>query len=435
VFIPPPRLPKLKAQASAPPLPDRRKGNTVLDTYPCGSVWTGEEEIPLECDAPMDDSHYGTPAVALIPYSLLRAPHGALPTTVDHRTDGFEGRTLKQGRAGACTAFALASNVNHAMGLWTGTPGDVSVMQMWARYHHAQGQSAILANLGRTVTADAEWPYDASRAMAWMKCRGNGASCLSDDERRKLAEADKKGVVILEQVERLPMDDILMDVIQAKLSAGRDIGVAGRLPKSFHPLGEAGSKYIPDFKQLGRGGHAFSIVGYTRVEDERYFLAKNSWGERWGDNGYAWIHEQSLRKMIHAAYVVVVDPVAGVGLRRHRRQKAWVAACAGHEAPDSVDGACKPTCPDGGPRHSGYCGTAEDCTKGFVNVAGECVIAAPKASGTEPKTGIAFHCSPSGCLYTLPHGVAGCTEGKCQKSCPAPDYRLGQGKGGLLCLE
>ena len=112
-----------------------------------------------------------------------------------------------------------------------------------------------------------------------------------------------------------------------------------------------------------------------------------------------------------------------------------VAACAAGEAPDSVDGACKPLCPDGGPRHGGYCGMTEDCARGFVNVAGDCVLAAPAARGTEPKTGIAFACAPSGCVYTIPKGVAGCAEATCQKSCPAPDFRLGRGRAGSLCLE
>jgi hypothetical protein len=240
---------------------------------------------------------------------------------------------------------------------------------------------------------------------------------------------------VLEQIERLPSDDTLFDVMEAKLAAGRDIGTAGKLPRSFQPVGAPGSKYIPEFTQYGNGAHAFSVVGYTHAEGERYFLLKNSWGEKWGDRGYAWIHEQTLRRIAHGGHVVVVDPVADVGLRRHKRNRASVAACAAGEAPDSVDGSCQPLCGDGGPRHRGYCGTTADCTRGFVNVAGDCVLAAPVARGTEPKSGISFVCASSGCVYTLPKNVEGCTETRCQKSCPAPDYRLGSGKGGLLCLE
>jgi hypothetical protein len=432
----PPKLPSLGSQQQAhvkPPPRERRAA--PLEDYPCGSVWTGEEEIPLECQAPIDDQHFGTPAVTLIPYNILRAPKGDLPLTVDHRTDGFEGRTLAQGKAGACTAFALTSQINHSIGLWTGTPGDISVMEVWARYHVANSTNSILANVGRTFAAETTWPYDQVRARAWMLCKGGSANCLNEDERRKLSEAEKTPIAVLEQIERLPSDDSLFDLMQAKLAAGRDIGTAGKLPKLFKPIGDAGSKYIPDFRGSEKGGHAFSLVGYTHVGSERYFLIKNSWGEKWGDGGYGWIHETSLRKIVHGGYVVVVDPVGDQKLRRHKRHPVAVAACAAGQVPDSVDNACKPTCSDGSARHGGYCGTTADCTKGFVNVAGECVLAAPHTKGTEPKTGITFACTAPGCTYNLPKGAGGCKDAMCQKSCPAPDYRLGEGKYGLLCLE
>ena len=56
----------------------------------------------------------------------------------------------------------------------------------------------------------------------------------------------------------------------------------------------------------GRGGHAICLVGYVknhprgRTNSSGYwFLLKNSWGKRWGDNGYAYVDpavvEASLR--------------------------------------------------------------------------------------------------------------------------------------------
>ncbi len=428
--IPVPKLPTLKGQVTVPAPP---KSKAQKDEFPCGSVWTGDEEAPLACDTTPSDAHIGPAAVVLIPYDVLKSPKADLPATVDHRLDGFEGRTLGQGKAGTCTAFSLTSQIDHAIGLWTGKPGDVSPMEIWARYH--VGHNAGQANLGLSVANDADWPYDAARAAAWNKCKPGDDSCMTADERHKLEEVNKKGVVVLEQLEHLPEGEALFDVMAAKLAAGRDIGTGGKLPKAFHPVGEAGSKYIPDFPEVGTGAHAFTLTGYTHVEGERYFLVKNSWGTRWGDGGYAWIHEQSLKKIAHGGSVVVVDPIADKGLRRHKRKHGAVLACAAGKVPDSVDAVCKPPCDDGGPRHGGYCGTTEDCAHGFVNVAGYCVLAAPTAKGTEPKSGITFACAPSGCVYTLPKGAAGCAEATCQKSCPAPDFRLASGKGGAICLE
>ncbi len=425
----PPSLPKLGAQVAHATAPAH---HGMKDDFPCGSVWSGDEEIPLQCQTPAKDPQLGPPAVPLIPYELLRAAKGDLPSTVDHRLDGFEGRTLQQGKANTCTAFSLASQMDHAIGLWTGKPGDVSPMEIWARYH--VGKNGTKANLGLTVANDSDWPYDAARANAWNQCKP-GDACLTPEEQRKLDELDKHGVATLEEVERLPEDDRLFDVMEAKLAAGRDIGTGGKLPRGFKPVGDPGAKYIPEFDEVGKGSHAFTIVGYTHVDPtERYFLIKNSWGEKWGDGGYAWIHEHSLRKIAHSGTVAIVDLVADTGVHKRKRSQP-VATCADGQAPDSVDAACKPLCADGSPRHDGFCGVTDDCAHGFVNVEGYCVLAAPTAKGTEPTTGITFSCAPGGCVYNVPKAVAPCAGAVCQKSCPAPDFRLGSGKRGLLCLE
>ena len=43
--------------------------------------------------------------------------------------------------------------------------------------------------------------------------------------------------------------------------------------------------WIPNFKgQKMQGGHAMTIVGYTKD----HFIIRNSWGEKWGHNGYCY---------------------------------------------------------------------------------------------------------------------------------------------------
>jgi cathepsin H len=33
--------------------------------------------------------------------------------------------------------------------------------------------------------------------------------------------------------------------------------------------------------------HSMTIIGYGKMDGESYWIVKNSWGERWGDKGYA----------------------------------------------------------------------------------------------------------------------------------------------------
>lgn len=42
------------------------------------------------------------------------------------------------------------------------------------------------------------------------------------------------------------------------------------------------------------GGHMQVIVGYRTAPNGREFLVMNSWGEEWGERGFAWIHEGVL---------------------------------------------------------------------------------------------------------------------------------------------
>lgn len=42
------------------------------------------------------------------------------------------------------------------------------------------------------------------------------------------------------------------------------------------------------------GGHAVCLVGYKRTGDGVMFRVRNSWGESWGDKGYAWMPSEWL---------------------------------------------------------------------------------------------------------------------------------------------
>lgn len=51
-----------------------------------------------------------------------------------------------------------------------------------------------------------------------------------------------------------------------------------------------------------RGGHAVSLVGYTRTT----FIVRNSWGTGWGDGGYAYASDAYAQKAFTEAYGVAV---------------------------------------------------------------------------------------------------------------------------------
>jgi len=66
-----------------------------------------------------------------------------------------------------------------------------------------------------------------------------------------------------------------------------------------------------DRSLLGFGGHAQCVVGY---DDRKYggaFLIMNSWGPKWGNNGFAWVRYPDFRFFVREAYGI--EPMARTG--------------------------------------------------------------------------------------------------------------------------
>ncbi len=51
------------------------------------------------------------------------------------------------------------------------------------------------------------------------------------------------------------------------------------------------------------GGHAVCLVGYT----PDYLIVRNSWGDNWGDNGFAYAHNSYAREAFTEAYGAVLN--------------------------------------------------------------------------------------------------------------------------------
>lgn len=59
--------------------------------------------------------------------------------------------------------------------------------------------------------------------------------------------------------------------------------------ESFVNVNSTGVVPEPSFNENTYGGHAVLCIGWTTINDEFYLVIKNSWGESWGDNGYAYM--------------------------------------------------------------------------------------------------------------------------------------------------
>jgi hypothetical protein len=187
---------------------------------------------------------------------------------------------LNQGTEGACTGFGLAAVVN--------------------LFNRAAGSTEFLASqrmLYEMAKKHDEWPGE---DYAGSSCRGairgfkNMGVC--SDQLWPYVANDSKG---------------MLTIPRAREARGNTLGAYYRLRpeiSDYHAaLNETGAIYVSarvhdgwsrpqgrgELRQIvpsspPKGGHAFAIVGYTGEG----FIVQNSWGRRWGSEGFAlWLYE------------------------------------------------------------------------------------------------------------------------------------------------
>jgi hypothetical protein len=414
-----------------------------------------------------------------------------LPALVDHRRDGTEGKIREQGEVGACTAFSLASTLDHALSRSGGKPGSVAVLHIWSRYADAFKEDATAANLDRPLATEAQWPYDEKGACRWVAKKDctdlcgdvKGAKCGSPDAEAQ-KHADESGVAKLASVTKVKTTT---DDLRAVVAKGQDVWFGMSLDAPVFEKLKGKDVVSPDFDGRDSGdGHAMSIVGYRLQGDETFFLLKNSWGTSWGDQGYAWMHEATLVRNIDHAYVVEATPLGVTApapspsaipsvlptipttlpttlptlvpttppkpgpspssTSTSTPPPSWPfpipfpftpipsTTCPKGQVPDATSGKCGKACADGSAPFGGKCAEKGSCPAGYVDLFGLCVISPADKSGLADD-GVAYDCGLGGCVYAIPKGALGCKELLCLHVCPSPKFLASFGPRGLGCTE
>jgi C1A family cysteine protease len=130
-----------------------------------------------------------------------------------------------------------------------------------------------LAKFG--VCAESLWPYDITKFTE----RPTEES-YKDAEKRKIIKYQK-----------LISTYYIIEV----LNNNKPVVFGMEIYDSFMDLNESISTVnFPSRREISLGGHAMCMVGYDLKK--RLFLAKNSFGSTWGDNGYCWIPFDYLRQ-------------------------------------------------------------------------------------------------------------------------------------------
>jgi C1A family cysteine protease len=159
----------------------------------------------------------------------------------------------------------------HALHHDNGAPGDGTTLS---------GMLTAIAQDGQPYEAD--WPY----LSAWP----------SD-------LAKWKPPTTVGQVFRRSSEQRLATELYALLNNSSPVIVAMTLSAAFNRPGPGG--IVAGNEPIVRARrHAVIAVGHGRQNSERFVLIRNSWGERWGINGYAWLAESYLTPRLVALAIL-----------------------------------------------------------------------------------------------------------------------------------
>ena len=93
--------------------------------------------------------------------------------------------------------------------------------------------------------------------------------------------------------------------IKQHLAQGAPVVIGMMVGQSFQN-GMIGKKVwnptSSDYRGLNLGGHAMCVIGYDDQYQGGAFRIMNSWGPRWGDNGYVWIKYDDFNHFTKEAY-------------------------------------------------------------------------------------------------------------------------------------
>jgi len=200
---------------------------------------------------------------------------GALPESVDWRDRGAVGPVLSQGKCGACWTFATTGAIAGAWQIATGTLPALSQQQfmdcatdgginqgcgggnMMAAFQYAEGAGICTAT---------SYPYVARQH----------SSCLASS-----CDVALPAGSILGYRRVMPYDEFALKEAVAKQPVA--VGIYG---ESRSMMLYTGGVYTNAGCSRKKIDHGVLIVGYGSDDTMDYWLIKNSWGPKWGLDGY-----------------------------------------------------------------------------------------------------------------------------------------------------
>merc|ERR1711963_476791 len=211
-----------------------------------------------------------------------------LPASVDWRDSGAISDVKDQGYCGSCWAFATIESIESYLQINSGQPvEELSAQHITSctpnelKCGGSGGCQGSIPQLGFVytqlfgLTKEADYPYTSGNSGSTGSCNYNANSMD--------APATSRGY------ETLPRNSY--EAVMNHLANVGPLSVAVDASKwSFYGGGIFDGC---DFDRNIEINHAVQLVGYGSESGEDYWIVRNSWGSRWGDDGYIKLKRQA----------------------------------------------------------------------------------------------------------------------------------------------
>ncbi len=342
-----------KRGGSTPPAPSS-SGSAAPPTPPSG----GEQAGP----APTESS--------------TKVEGDTAPAAVDHRSNSTEGPVKNQGAVGACTAFSLSTAIDNALRR-AGKQETASPSHVWSFYGVPQMSVAGDETLGKSIASVTTWGVKGSELCKLLRPNPWGDDCESAygvrlgtwqtdaDIQAKLKASNASATFKVQSIKKLQTLPADMDELTSALASGYSLWIAMKIDGSRWTNSKmATGAVIPDWT-FPSGGHAVVMSGYRTTPGGKQFLIHTSWGESWGDKGYAWVSAAMVTKFMHYAYKVSLagdappPPPPGTNPPPGKVKPPVLVLtdddCDADELIDVGAGTCAQICEDDSRRFNGQC--------------------------------------------------------------------------------
>tara|TARA_B100000780_G_scaffold237942_1_gene179203 strand:+ start:830 stop:4048 length:3219 start_codon:yes stop_codon:yes gene_type:complete len=222
--------------------------------------------------------------------------------TIPERIDlsSYFGEVKNQGELGSCTAFPVAA-IYEFFASQNNQSVDISELFIYFNSRDKKGNSSkdIGATLFDTISSVKEKGACYSKTYPYNI---DNFSFLPEDSAYKEAKHN-----IVEKSFRVEINE---KHFKNALANGHPVVFGLKLFKSFYPKNDEGLITYPKVNEISlqdHGNHAMLLVGYN--DQEKLFKVRNSWGSKFGDNGYCYIPYDYLANPEYCTEAFVITKI------------------------------------------------------------------------------------------------------------------------------